>query len=147
MVGTFALVAATILATVGPTGVTDLRAVPGPPNAKGVALNEAQVQGIAWRLTIPAFNDSLPCNTIRLVPATDSVTYHYQVWGLPIPYVWVLEDSGRYARGDSIRHQYQAWIDKNYVTYHWLSRRTGEPVEYVDACRRQPLLLRLKSYP
>ena len=140
MVGTFALVAATVVTSLASPGVKDLRASWAPT-----------VTGIAWHFTVPAFNDSSQCSgwIPRLVPASDSVTYHWQVYGLPIPYVWHLEDSMRVARRDSVRKFYAAWIDKNYITKHWLSRTSGDPPEYVPVCdkRARRMLMRIASYP
>lgn len=122
------LLGVTLCHAAAPPAVTDLRATLTPQT------------GIAWHLTIPAVNDSacapdsmgeVVCSLPhRYAPATDSVTYHWMVYGLPPPYLRMFEDSTRHARGERVSRFYQDWRTTWHLgvaTQHWFSREAAPP--------------------
>lgn len=130
-----------------PTQITDLRV--SSPATMGT--------GIAWHLTVPAVNDSacgpdelgeVVCTLPhRYAPATDTIQYHWAVWGLPPPFLPYVEDSTWVARGQRVSGFYPSWVApwrrSAHLTQHWFSRAAVWPMEphRVESVRVNKLLL------
>lgn len=134
-----------------PPAVTDLRATEHP---------QMTITGIAWHCTVPTFNDSacvadsageVACvNPPRRATATDSVWYHWLVVGLPPPYLYIMEDSTRVARGQVISKTYGTWPATQWhigqLTQHWISRDAALPELHRMESRRYSRFMRIGEY-